>query len=268
MKKKLSYVLASLLVLFCHNMALATDSALNVLDYGFVANDPLFDNTPKLNALISGLGTTSTIYFPSGVYYFNSKPNVINKKVRIQGSTMTDVVLVRNYTPSNYLDSLLHATDTVVIESLAIHAGQGTTGGGAIHLEGLGASASILRDLYITIQGGGSTANWEIPVTLYSSDSLGIRGCLLDNVEVFAATTHSVWLVNVKGLTARVNAYPAGGTVGHITVQDYSGYRSANIRMETRHLVSLYVYNTDYLTLSGLGNTSVYPSNSTNIRVY
>jgi len=231
---------------------------INAKDIGFVPNDPNFDNTIKLNDFLTG--TEDTLYFPSGVYYFNTRPNTIGRPIEIFGAGINNVSLVKNYDESDLNKALLTATQTLNLHNVAIQAYK--PGGGAIRLEGLGASASILRDLYIT----GSTS-WQIPLTCISSDPLGIRSLLIDNVELFAATMQIAWLVNLRGATINLNAYPAGGVTNHIVIQGTGGYRSSNILFTSRYLETMWVYDTDNLTYTGLGSTVVNQSNSSNIRI-
>lgn len=228
-------------------------SFIHVGDAGLRPGDPKYDNTPKFNKLMEMISSRRTIYFGAGAYYFNSPPKIIEQSVVMIGDHTNSTSLIRNYNATGPDEALIHTRRTLVMERLPVLAGEGTSHGGAIRLEGLSASASVLRDLYITTAGqkGGT---FDIPLTLYSTHELGIRGCLIDNVELFAATVHIAWFVNVKGLTARLNGYPAGGTVDHITIQGYDSTkrRSEAIQFETRHLVRLYVYTTNNLILKDL----------------
>jgi hypothetical protein len=241
-----------------------SESIINVIQQGLKPNDPNYDNAPWFNKLVANIGTVQTIYFPSGIYYFNSRPNVITKPLVIRGDGVSSTNLIRNFNGRNHDEALIHTQRTIYIEKLAISARAGTSHGGAIRLDGRLASESVLRDLYITGQSGGT---FDIPLTLYSNDKLGIRGCLIDNVELFAATVHIAWFVNVRGLTAKLNAYPAGGTVDHVTIQGInSDLRSAAIQFETRHLVRLYVYKSNDITLRTLGTQLIVDKDSINIR--
>src|SRR5215813_1519309 len=190
-----------------------TSSSINVLDAGLRAGDPLYDNTPKFNALIKNLGSVRTVYFPSGAYYFNSAPKIIEQNITMIGNGINSTSLIRNYTATSYYDVLLYTKRTIKIESIGILAASGTQHGGAIRVEGQAASASVLRDLYITGQNGGT---FDIPLTVSSNDELGIRDCNIDNVQLFAATWHLAWFVNVRGLKAKFDAYPAGGSAKHV----------------------------------------------------
>lgn len=236
---------------------------INVLDEGLRPGDPKYDNTPKFNELLDKLGPVRTIYFPSGAYYFNSRPKLITKNVVIVGDGINATSFIRNYDGGNYDEALIHTQRTIAIERVGILAASGTGGGGAVRLEGESASSSVLRDLYITGQPGGTFA---IPLTLYSIDDKGIRGCNIDNVKLFAATLHLAWFVNVRGLTAKLDAYPAGGTVDYITVQGVdAGLKSDNVQIDTTHLVRMWVYTTNNLTLRTPGTLVIKDTVSTNI---
>jgi hypothetical protein len=233
----------------------------DAIQYGFTPGDPSFDNSVVLNNYVANVGADRTLHFPSGTYYFNTAPNTITKGLVIRGDGINNTSFIRNYTPSSYADALIHTTTPLVLENLGILAA--TEGGGAIKLDGLGASASVLRDLYITAQSGG---NWAIPLTLISGDPLGIRGVNIDNVELFAATMQLAWFVNVQGLTANFNAYPAGGTANHIVVQGSGSYHSSAVKINTRHLVTAWLYDTDNISIDTLG-TTVNQQNCTNVVV-
>jgi len=237
---------------------------INVKDYGLKNNDSTFDNTPVWNVLLTSLGDDKEIYFPAGVWYFKTKPAIIKTPLTVRGCGLNNTNLFRDYIESDLNSALIHTNNTLNLSNLAITAVAGTSGGGAVKLDGLPASGSILRDLYITGQQKGT---WAIPVTLYSSDPLGIRTCHIDNLDIFAATIHLIWCVNVRGLTLNANCYPAGGTSNQVTIQHYDAQnRSANIQIETRYMDKLYLYNTDSLIIQSVVGTSIVQSGCTKIR--
>ncbi len=224
------------------------------------STDPDFDNTPAWNALIAN--GPDGVYF-DGKFYFKSQPDQNNRVLRIEGVGVNGTTFYRDFTPASQFDALISSTKALHMSGFGIIAVQGTDGI-AVELTGLGASASTLRDLYVSAQTG---ASWAIPLKLWSDNVLGIRGVLLDNIELFAATVHGFWFVNVRGLTAGVQYYPAGGTVDHAVIQNNNAERSSSIDFETRHLVELYVYGTDSMVFKSVNGTNVIVSpDSTNIR--
>lgn len=225
-------------------------------ELGFVPDDVTFDNTRVWNEVIKNPFVTG-VHFTGGSYYFNSQPDKIERPFNIRGDGINSTSFIRNYSSLDLYSALVHAKGTLCIEKLSIIAAEKTSGGSGLKAEGLAASGSIFRDLYIT---GKYTGTFEVPMSLYSADDMGIRSCKIENVEVFSGTHHIAWLVNPKGLTAEINAYPAGGTVNHVTVQGYGASRASNISLSTRYMDSLYLYNTDNLTLRSLGTTKVTPS--------
>lgn len=238
---------------------------INVLDHGFQTGDQYFNNSILLNNLIANLGTDREIYFPAGTYYFNTPLDIINIPVVFKGCGINNTALIRNYTESDLNKALIIAKETIIIKNLSIHSGQNCTGGGAIRLDGLSASASVLRDLYITgLQGG----TWHIPLVLNGPEQLGIRSCYIDNVELFAATIHLFWFINTRGLTANIQGYPAGGSANHGTIQQSGSYRPSNIDIRTRYLETLYLYSTDNFTILSTPKTNIIQTNCTNIKVY
>lgn len=231
---------------------------IDALSIGF-SNDSAFDNTPAWNTLVAS--GPNAVFF-DGAFYFKSQPNQIDRVLRIEGNGTNGTAFYRDYVPASTYAALIKTTKTLSMEKIAILAVQGTDGG-AVELNGLGASASILRDLYITAQTGSS---WAIPLKLWSDDPLGIRGVLLDNIELFAATVHGFWFVNVQGLTAGVQYYPAGGTVSHAVIQHNGAYRSSSIELNTRHLAKLWVYKTDRMILKSVNGTNMILNDTTNVR--
>lgn len=230
---------------------------------GFVPNDCTFDNTPILNSVIANATDDRVLSFPPGDYYFLTQPEIIDKHFIIEGIGLEAVKLIRKFNGMAGT-ALIHCTENCIIRQMSIKAAAGTSNGDAIRIDGLDASGSILRDLYITGEPGGT---WRTTITLTSSDPLGIRSCLIDNVEAFAATVHIAHFLNVKGATIRINGYPAGGTVSHMTIQHFNQHRSAAIQFETRHLPMLYLYNTDDIKIQSLGGTVLQVNNSTNVKV-
>lgn len=234
----------------------------NALDVGFVPNDITFDNSGILNNVISSLLNVSNLYFPSGAYYFNTPPNPISRPFVIRGNGINSTAFIRNYNPIDSFSALFEAQNTVIFENFSIMAQIGTSNGSAITLYGLSASSSILRDLYIT---GGYSATFAMPLILYSTDPLGIRGCTIDNVELFSATVHLAWFVNVKGLICNLSGYPAGGTCNNITIQNYGNSYSSNILFDTTYLEVLYLYSVSNMSFRGVSNTIVNEINCTNV---
>jgi len=238
--------------------ALAQLSA-DALTLGF-SNDAGFDNTPAWNNLVSS--GDNSVYF-NGQFTFKTAPNGINRVMHIVGNGVNGTTFYRDYEPVTLFEPFIKSTKALHMQGIGVIAKQGQ-GGVAVELSGLTASASTLRDLYISAQVG---ANWAIPLKVWSDDPLGIRGVFLENIELFAATLHGFWFVNVQGLTAGVQYYPAGGTVSHAVIQHFGSYRSASIDLVTRHLVSLYIYGTDNAVIKSINGTNIITSSdSTNVR--
>lgn len=235
---------------------------INVINEGFRPDDPNFDNTPKFDELLGKIRSVSTIYFPSGAYYFNSEPKLITNNVVIIGDGINATSFIRNYNASDFNDVLIHTRRTITIEKISIIAASGTSRGGAIRIEGESSNSSALRELYITGQTGGT---FEIPLTLWSDDRKGIRDCKIDKVEISAATHHVAWFVNVRGLTAEFNAYPDGGTTGQVTIQGFKDLMSDNIQIETSHLVLLKIYDSNNITLNNPSTEVLQDAESKNI---
>lgn len=235
---------------------------INALDVGFNPIGVSFDNTPIFNQVLKT--DVTNLYFPAGNYYFNTQPDIISKPFVIRGNGINSTTLTRNFSTTNLYSALLHSKCSFIAEDFGIIAAAGTSGGSGIKAEGLSASASVFRNLYIT---GGYSGTFAVPLSLYSTDEMGIRDCQIDNVRLFSGTSHLAWLVNTKGLRCDINAYPAGGTVDDITIQGIGTIRPTNILMTTHYLQTLNLYNTDNLTVIGIGNTKVNQTNCNNIKL-
>lgn len=234
---------------------------IDALCLGFIPNDITFDNTPIFNTVLES--TVTDLYFSAGDYYFNTQPNIINKPFSIRGNGINITSLIRNFSTNDLYSALLHTKCSFIAENFGIIATPETHGGGGIKIETIRGSSSVLRDLYIT---GGYNATFDIPICLYALEEMGIRDCLIDNVDLFSATEHLAWFVNVKGLTCNLNAYPAGGIVDHVTIQG-SETRSSNILITTHYLQTLYLYNVDNIAVLGIGNTTINQTNCNNVRL-
>lgn len=234
---------------------------MNALDYGFIPNDSNFDNTSKLNEFVT-LETDAKLYFPKGTYYFNSLPTEIDRHLTILGDGLNKTGLVKNFSDGK----LFHATKTVIIEKMHIHTINGKNGGSAVYLEGLGASESVLRDLYITSPDG---TTYGSPIVLYGgSEPLGIRDIFMENIECFAATSHILWGVNVKGLNMiGCQFYPAGGNTNHITLQHYGNLKTENVMFITRYCEQAYLYNVQNIKVIPVSNIIIQNNNSINVKV-
>lgn len=227
-------------------------------DLGF-NKDPDFDNTPIWNALAACGPSRVEV---DGVYTFKTRPNPISRPMRFEGETINSSGFRRDYHPTTSTEVFLDFCQTCRVDGVAVTAHSGEGGIGA-RFHGLSASASVLRDAYITAQAG---ANWLVALNYWSADPLGIRSCLAQNVELFASSAHVLWVCNAKGLTLdNVNCYPAGGTSRHATVQGVNGHRSAKIRWTTRYLEKVWVYDTDDLLIDALDPVEIVPSSSTEI---
>lgn len=228
-------------------------------DLGFKAGDD-FDNTPAWNAMVAG-GYRHVII--DNTYTFKTKPNPVTSPLRLEGATINTASLFRDYQPSEPTEAFLDFHATVRFDGAAVLATSGQ-GGLGVRFRGLGASGSVIRDSYISSKS--ADANWLVPLTYYSEEDLGIRSCIASNVELFAATGHLLWAVNPRGLTLEnVNCYPAGGTVGHATIQNYKGHRAAAVRWNTRYLEAVWVYGTDGLLIDAMAPVSINPFNSSQI---
>lgn len=237
---------------------------LNAEDLGFIPNDPTFDNSLVVANLLANPPADREILFSNGMYYFLTPPPVLNTPLELNGEGVNNTYLVRKYNETDLNKALLHSISTLYVKDLCVWS-EGT-GGGGIRLEGNLASGSVIENVVVT---AGSGYNWHIPLTLHGQyHALGLRTCKLENVELFASTVHGLWIVNTRGLSAQVNVYPAGGTVGHAVIQDMAGNKSENIAIDTYHLPTVWLYNVANFKLWGMGTTLVNNNGSSNVRIY
>lgn len=243
-----------------------------VTDHGLRPNDPDFDNSPPFDALVATLPRPlSTLQFPSGTFTFKTRPRAIQKRLSLVGEGVNGTSLSRAFKPASYADALFRTICSIRAEGFGVVAADGTSDGSAFYLSGVGASGSVLRDLYITGKGSGT---WAIPIVLHSGDALGIRTCYLQNLELFAATIHILWAVNARGLTLdSVQGYPAGGSSDRFVIQgaktaDGDAGHSDNVIITTRYLQTLYLYSVRGAVVTSTNNTRVIAdANCSGVRV-
>jgi hypothetical protein len=223
---------------------------------------PTADNTAAWNAMLADSGILKVFF--DGTFCFKTAPMPIDRPLMLCGANINASCLVRDYAPSSLTEPFLHAKKTTRIDGISVIAGAGN-GGLGVCFDGVAASDSVLRDSYISAKSG---AMWCTPLSIQSVDPLGIRGCMIDDVELFAASHHLLWATNVRGLSLNdVNCYPAGGLVDHATIQHSGvGGRSDSVHWITRYLSKLYLYNTDNVTIRGLSSVNILNSGSTNVR--
>lgn len=231
-------------------------------DLGFCSG-PSVDNMPAWNAMVAAAGPSWVAV--DGAYTFKTKPNPIERCMRIDGIAVNASGLYRDYQPETDAEPFIHIKSTSKIGAFCITAASGTRGVALYH-EGLSASDSVCEDMWISAK---SDARWFIPVSACGADpDMGIRDMHYRNIEIFAATAHLYWGRNIHGFAfVDVNFYPAGGTKDHITIQGGpNGGRSGGIMIATRFLRRAYFYDTDNATIRGVELAQINANNCLNIR--
>ncbi len=246
-------------------LALPAYAQVNATTFGFTPNDPSQDASIAFQTMLTSLGNERTVYFPSGVYYFNTKPPAITNGVTFIGDQNNTTTFKRMYTTTTVTDALIHAKATIVFERISINADGNTNGGAGILLEGNGAGYSIIRDMNINTEAGSS---WEVPLIAISyTGTIGIRNIHLDNLELFGGTIHSAWFVNVVGMVAEFDSYPGtpANGVSKVTFQSNNNQQSNRNDLKTAALTDMYLYDTHNLYFEGRGTNIYKDTLSTNI---
>ena len=183
----------------CVGLAQPVAAACDTLEaYGSHVGDPAFDSTPAYNAFLAG--STNALCLEAGAYYFLTKPNPIQKPVRITGSTVSKSALVKAYpTPDAIYGEgavwLLGAEASgTVIEHLSVPVNPPTTHGSAIYLQSLlGSPVSYvtLNDINITYSAGATyDTGLLIDGTLANTAAQGVRALKLSNISVFSSLNY------------------------------------------------------------------------------
>jgi hypothetical protein len=183
---------------------------INVTDYGLLPDNESFDNTPFFNSLVKS-ASSSWLYWPTGRYWFLTKPDPIRSYLRMTGDGINPSILQRAFEPMSLTDPFMDFRNSVTWEDLSVITAPGCNGGTGIQLKGLAASQSRIRNAIISQQVS-DDGYWGVPLLLDGGgDALGIRGVFLENLEIFAATSHHIWGLGVHGLTLNyVQIYEAG----------------------------------------------------------
>lgn len=220
-------------------------SAFNVLDHGLVG-DNATNNTAAFNALLvlvknSNAVGIKRIYFPKGVYRFNSKPSDIDFGVEIFGDGMAQTDLIRNYNGSGVIGmfKLIGGSNGTKIRSLAIRAASGTTAGSAIQVLSDAANAvSFLafEDLYLSTLGSDTWTNTiHFDGSAKTTAPTGCRDISLTNCHIFGANGFSAIFKSVVGLSVKGGGfYPAGGTnagSGGISIEGIAAVQSQYVNI-------------------------------------
>lgn len=221
--------------------------AVSIKDFGGVA-DGLTDTTAAFNAALAECAASGkrTVYFPSGVYKFSSKPNDITYGVTLVGDGITSTTLVRGYSAASTQEGFLVWTgqngNGGGCRDMSVQAGQSTALGTAIKLiaaSGYSPDGSNFKNLWLTVQGA-PAGTWSYTVYIDGmarSSPQGVRDVHFSNVHVFGAGTRAFYSANVVGLTFEGGGvYQAGGTDGGFQVTGgatYSVDRSALVHVMT-----------------------------------
>lgn len=227
-------------------LGVSSPIAFNVLDYGLLGDDST-DNTSAFNTLLTTVKNSNAvgvkrIYFPKGIYRFNSKPSDIDFGVEIFGDGMAQTDLIRNYNGSGQIGmlQLVGGANGSSIRNLAVRAASGTTAGSAIRILSDASNAvsfCVLEDLYLSTLGTDTWTNTlVIDGSAKTSAPVGARDISMRNCHVFGANGFSGVFDAVIGLSiAGGGFYPAGGTnaaSGGISVEGDATVQSQYVHID------------------------------------
>jgi hypothetical protein len=238
-------------------VALASPGATytNFQTLGGVPNNSSFDNAPVLNAALAA--SVRNLYIPPGNWYFLTKPNDISYPIEIVGEGFGVSCLVRRYTEFTSTNGLLTLRGSNThIWRLGVLAGTGTTGGAGISLiadNSLGADYSVIEDVYVSQEPGGS-GTWQDGIYLYgvqrNGTLIGVRDVCLRNCQLFSSTNSACQInggvaVNIEG----GGMFPAGGTTGRLQITGSSQVNSYYVSADLHYLGGLFVDNCNYVNV-------------------
>lgn len=209
-----------------HNRMIAGSPA-NVIDFGLVG-DGVTDNTALFNTLIAAIPTDSqspiTVYFPSGDYYFNSRPNNISSSIKFIGDGVSRTTLRRNFSPAGNSDGLFNFREGANgsgVHDMAIISVTGTSGGCLISLVASATGSpdfSRFSDLYLTGDNSDTFKIW-IDGSARTSSPIGVRDTFISNSSIFGGATGSIYAKGAIALNlSNTDTFPAGGTSGKIVI--------------------------------------------------
>lgn len=167
---------------------------------GAHVSDPAFDSTPAFNAFLAS--ANNHLCLDAGAYYFLTKPNAIQKPVRITGVSVSKSALVKAYATSNVLGEgaiwLLGANASgSVLEHLSLPANAPASHGVLIYVQSqLGSPVSYLlfNDINITYAAGASYDEAIlIDGTAASTAAQGVRFAKFENLSLFLPPSGGYW---------------------------------------------------------------------------
>ena len=242
---------------------------IDVLKYGMISNDEIFDNTSIFNYILTL--NDNKIYFPPGNYFFLTPPNPINKIIVIFGESMSNSVLIRKYQPLNEWDSFLRLTGSggSRIENLSILTDKTVKNGVGLTLDSqpTGESPDFTSIMNVNISHNGNEGNngtWKRAMWLHGAQRQnlgpkGLRDINVQNVFLFASTHSSLEINSVHDAYLLISCYPAGGITDLININAFSNSpcnniicnikSRANINIVPGTLTKSLFISTDYLSV-------------------
>lgn len=244
----------------------------SILDFGG-DNTGVSDNTGAFNAALiyyAANPDNNYLYFPPGVYLFNSQPNEITTSLNIVGAGTDSTRLVRNYTEAVNGAGMLSCGDTATaqlkISDLTVLASSGTSGGTGIRYGSSAATAAVPTILNnVRIFGDGGTFAYCL-IADGSAFADGIQQVNFDNLYTANSTINDIFLSHCA--LAFINAQISGT----MQVAGSAIFPSSQLNCRLENNSGAAVLSLDYVTNS-IFNLSGFASctntvNSTNITVF
>jgi len=218
------------------------DGPINILDLGADGSgNAAFDNTPILNAAITAAiaSKSSSVYIPSGTYYFNTLPANITSSVRVYGDDVSSTVLFRNFTSANNYDGLFNVRDgagSCVFENLGMADTATASGGCLLSFYKAVADNTLAGDFSKVLNCNFTTfgTNTHYAAIFIDGENktplLGIRNILISGCSVFGGTFASIYCKTVGGLDViGTSTFAAGGTTGAVVITGTALKKSTNL---------------------------------------
>ena len=193
---------------------------IHISDFGGFPNGS--DTSPALKAasIAACNGKQRVISLDAGRYEFLTPPDPLNCGISLKGQGVWQSYLVRQYSEGEFL--IFHGELGGGLRDLTVYAGQGTSGGVAVHVQASDFLGPVGNQVFqnVVIDGDGT---WALPLFLdgwqRTQSPAGVRTVFLQNVKVFNATWWAVeWWGAIGCEWFGGGAWQGGGTTQAIAV--------------------------------------------------
>lgn len=240
--------------------------------YGFIPDDPTADNTPAWNYFLAT--GDYDIELDAAKYYFQTKPDPVNRAVYIEGQGKVATYLIRNYSPSSNFEGFIEfkSGSGSRIEHLSIFNTGASGKGVGLKIEpedGDNISWMVMDSLYIS--GDHPSLNWNIGLWMHGAKSRGasprgIRNIEINDTHLFASNYALMDINSVHNAIIECSLYPAGGSSRLVKVNAWPDDATNHILMRCSSAFDLDVRNARDSIFVGPSINVVAQVNTNNIK--